>query len=272
MGDNRSDTIPERIGAESCPVSFADIGKHTDAQPAVIAEIAGRDSIAATVAVCLEERHGTILPSIAQAPTERGDLDILFENVDLLRSRLAGTGWTIRDPCLTTSPALFRALASRPAQFVADRFGVGSPCIACHLHFHVLRGFLCIDSGIAIVVSGERSDHDGRMKANQSPMALEAYRHVLGSIGVDLVMPLEGVRSGNDISALAGAEWAQSDRQLSCVFSGSDCHDLLDPPAPSGLGRYLDDFLVPLGMKMLDAYASGRRDFVGVCEDFLRDG
>jgi hypothetical protein len=133
-----------------------------------IVEIAGRDSVAAAVAAVREHGYRTLVPTIAFTGTETGDRQAPMRAVRVLRG-LLGERVHVREPIALSDPALWSAMNARPAAEIQQRFGVYSPCLACHLYLHLLRVPLAWSEDGAPVIAGERETHDGRIKLSQTP-------------------------------------------------------------------------------------------------------
>jgi len=230
-----------------------------DAGKLAIAEIAGRDSIAATLAGVASLGIETIVPTAVYTGTEYGDWSVLFDSVDHLRRRLADTPVVISDLILLGSPRLWGALNGRHMARLAEEFGYCTPCVGCHLYLHIVRVPLAWALGASKIISGERESHDGRVKINQTAQALDAYASVIAEAGIELVMPIRQIASGEDVEGLLGEGWAEGDRQLSCVLSKNyvdgDGAVVFDK---DGFGRFLERFIVPAGRATIESWRSGR--------------
>ena len=219
-----------------------------------IAEIAGRDSIAAAVVAVRESGFRTILPTVVHTGTEYGDHDAPFRAVERLRLEL-GDEVQVLPLVSLSSPGLWAALNGRFASVISGTFGVSSPCLACHLYMHLARVPLALALGGAPVIAGERDSHGGHTKLSQTPLGIDASIRVLSHAGIDLLEPVRHVRDGATITSLAGGAWAAGDGQLRCVHSGNyialDGSVAYDELAYS---RYLHRFLEPAGFAVIDAW------------------
>jgi hypothetical protein len=218
-----------------------------------IAEIAGRDSVAAAVASVRERAFDTVLPTTVYTNTEYGDESA----PEQARYRLAGL---VEDDALVHglvhlgSPKLWAALNGRFAQIIQERFGIYSPCLACHLYMHLCRVPLSRLLGRAPVIAGERDTHDGRVKLSQTTRSIDASVSVLAHAGIELLQPIRGA-SGADVERLIRDGWEQEARQLECVLSGNylDGHGnaVYDEAA---FDTYAEGFLEPAGRAIVDAW------------------
>lgn len=222
-----------------------------------IAEIAGRDSVAAAIAAVRQRRFTRLLPTIALTGTETGDRKAPLRTVDTL-ARLLGDSCEVLEPVTLTDPTLWAAMNARYAAVIRTRFGTWSPCLACHLYLHLLRVPVSWDAGNAPVIAGERDSHDGRIKLSQLPAGIDASIRVLGYSGVELIAPIR-YASGAEVSELVGSGWAQGGGQLDCVLSGNymdfDGSARHDEEAYEG---YLAGFFEPVGRAIIDAWRAER--------------
>ncbi len=218
-----------------------------------IAEIAGRDSVAAAVAAVREHRFTRVLPTIALTGTETGDAEAPLRAVDTLRS-LLGDACEVLDPVYLQEPRLWSALNARFAAEVSTRWGVSSPCLACHLYLHLLRVPLAWELGDVPVIAGERDTHDGRIKLSQTTGSIDAAIRVLAYAEIELLQPIRHA-SGDEVAELVGGTWDEGGEQLGCLLSGN--YVTLDGSVSfdeTGYERYLAEFFEPVGRAVVDAW------------------
>lgn len=224
-----------------------------------IAEIAGRDSVAAAIVAVRERGFTQLLPTIALTGTETGDPQAPLRAVDTL-SRLLGEECQVLEPLTLTDPPLWAAMNARYAAGVRSRYGSWSPCLACHLYLHLLRVPVSWDRGGAPVIAGERDTHDGRLKLSQLSAGIDASIRVLARADVELIEPIRHA-SGADVAGVVGEDWKQDGGQLGCVLSGnyveldgSVRHD------DAEYERYVSGFFEPVGDAIVDAWRAERDD------------
>ncbi|MDO8847074.1 MAG: hypothetical protein Q7W51_01620 [Coriobacteriia bacterium] len=222
-----------------------------------IVEIAGRDSIAAAVAAVRDHSFRTLVPTVAYTGTETGDRGAPGRAVGVLRG-LLDNRVTIREPLALSDPALWSAMNARPAAELQRRFGICSPCLACHLYLHLLRVPLAWSNDNAPVISGERNSHNGRIKLSQTPASIAAAERVLAYAGVQLLQPVQ-YATGEEIAELVDAGWDEEPGQLSCQlagnyvnFDGSVTYD------EARYERYLAEYFEPVGRAVIDAWRAER--------------
>ncbi|MCX7794851.1 MAG: hypothetical protein N2257_10690 [Thermodesulfovibrionales bacterium] len=195
----------------------------------VIAEIAGRDSIAAVIRACEIRKIEAIIPTIAYTGTEYGDWDVPFEKINFLKDRLKSRGIKVFEPVLLGAPRFWWRLCGRYSVEFSKRYGFYSHCVGCHLYLHAIRIPLTKILDIKIVVGGERESHDGRLKVNQIGVALDAYVSFMKRFGIELFLPLRFIRSGKEIEKIIGSHWDEGKEQLHCVLSKNYLNDKDEP-------------------------------------------
>lgn len=220
-----------------------------------IVAIAGRDSIAAAVTAVREHGFTALQPTSVATSTEYGDTDAPLEAVALLRETL-GDEADVLDPIRIGSPRLWAALNGRFAGELLARYGIASPCLACHLYVHLARVPLSWALGMTPVVTGERDTHDGRLKLSQTAASIDAEVRVLARAGVELLTPVRQASTTEVAEVVPG--WANGTRELECVHAGN--YRALDgsvslPAEP--YGRYLAEFFEPAGLAVVEAWRSG---------------
>jgi hypothetical protein len=223
----------------------------------LIAQIAGRDSVAAAVAAVRDRGFTSVLPTIAFTGTETGDFEAPRRAVETLRLLLTDEA-PVLEPITVSNPELWRAMNACCEMAIQQRYGVSSPCLACHLYLHLLRVPISWDHDDAPVCSGERETHDGRIKLSQTSASIDAATRVLAYAGVELLEPVRAM-SGDDVAVLAGDGWAQGARQLRCEYSGN----YVGPDGTvryeeDGYARYLAEFFEPVGLAVVDAWRAER--------------
>lgn len=220
-----------------------------------IAEVAGRDSVAAAIRVARVRPFHAILPTVAFTGTEFGDWRIFLRQVDLMRDLLEPLGTKVLSPLFLGDPSFWRELCGSPVLQCVERFGFFSPCIGCHLYFHALRIPLAKKFGISFVISGERERHDGRIKINQVAEALNAYSGFASRFGVSLLLPLRHVASGQAVQEIVGNDHPEVQDQMQCVLSGNYRDNRGEVPIPGdAVARFLKEFALPLAEAQVRGY------------------
>lgn len=200
-------------------LSESEINEIRNFKDSAIAEIAGRDSVAAVIRACKIRKLCAIIPTIAYTGTEYGDWNIPFEKTEFLRDRLKEMGIKVYAPVLLGSPRFWWKLCGRYSVEFSKKYGFYSHCVGCHLYLHAIRIPLAKILNCEIVIGGERESHNGRLKVNQIGVALDVYISFMKKFGVELFLPLRLIRSGKKIEEIIGSHWDEGKEQLECVLS-----------------------------------------------------
>lgn len=219
-----------------------------------IVEIAGRDSVAAAVAAVRDRGFRTLLATAVFTGTEYGD-DGTPQRAARMLEGIVGEDAVVLPLVRLGSPALWAALNGRFASVLLERYGIFSPCLACHLYMHLCRVPLSWLLGNVPVIAGERDAHGERVKLSQTPSGIDACVRVLARAGVELVEPIRHVREAQGIVDLVGEGWEQGARQLGCVLGGN--YVGLDGEVrydELGYARYVRGFLEPAGRAIVEEW------------------
>ena len=236
-----------------------------------IAEIAGRDSVAAAVLAVREHGFTALLPTSVATGTEYGEETAPDQAVERLAS-LVGPGVEVLPSLRLGSPRLWAALNGRFASVISERYHVFSPCLACHLYMHLARVPLARAAGGVPVIAGEREFHGARVKLSQTGLGIDACVRVLGRAGVELLEPIRKVRDSETIVEIVGAGWSGGSRQLCCVHSGN--YTALDGSVAYdelAYTRYVHGFMEPAGTAIVEAWQeTAEPDYEAIVRSLLR--
>jgi len=197
----------------------ATVRKIRETQNVAIAEIAGRDSIAAVIQACEVRAVQGIVPTIAYTGTEYGDLKVPLEKIEVLKGILKQKKVVLFKPVILGSPKFWWELCGRYVTHLFNLYGFFSHCIGCHLYLHAIRIPLAKKLHSSLIIGGERESHDGRTKINQIAVALDAYQGFMSKFNIELYLPLRHIKSGTEIESIIGSVWDEGDEQLECVLS-----------------------------------------------------
>jgi hypothetical protein len=221
----------------------------------IIVEMAGRDSIAAAIKATSMISVKAIIPTIAYSGTEFGSWEILLKKTAFLKERLKYFDIKVFDPVFLGDARLWRVLCGRYTTHLFKRFDFYTPCVGCHLYLHVLRIPLAKMLGCKRVIGGERETHDGKIKLNQIGIALDAYINLLQKFGIELVLPLRHVKSGNDVESIIGQHWEEGEEQVQCIMSNN--YREVDGSAvyvENSIKRYFDEFAFNIAERAISSY------------------
>jgi hypothetical protein len=232
--------------------------------------MAGRDSVAAAVQTAAAGEYTDFIPTYACTGTEFGDWHSVSDAVDRLAKRLPGV--RIHKLIVLGSARFWQALNGRFMSELISRYRFFTPCIGCHFYLHASRIPLSLLLGRAPVIAGERERHDGAVKVNQTPAALNGYESLFSAFDVPLFLPLRRVESGKEVEEILGFRWAQDNEQLGCVLSGN--YRKLDGEvaiSASQIHSYVEEFALPASRNIVNAYVKGRiPDHLQIAADLLR--
>ncbi len=224
---------------------------HNYDKSTVIGEFSGRDSVAAILKAYESDDVNFILPIATFAGTEYGNYDVIYENYLHLKERvnvLFGDSKVLYPLIEYNREDIWAIMNGRTAGALTSKNQFYSPCIGCHLYFHLTKlPFAKELSGI--IISGERESHDGRIKVNQLGQTLDVYTSVLKSLGFELRMPLRHMDDGDAVESLIGWAWKEGLSHPECVLSGNyrdrDGRAVYDE---TGLISLLNDYVKPAGL------------------------
>ncbi len=265
---------PERLCLD--PWELEPIVASFSNKKAAIAELAGRDSIAAAMKVLEEKEVEMLLPVYTYTGTEYGSFGYLESAVEWLKERL-GSG-RVGNLVLLGSPKFWHALNGRWVRELIRRYGFYTPCIGCHVYLHASRIPLAKALGVKSIISGEREFHDGRKKINQISLAISAYRFLLARFDVTLLTPLVKIKSTAQIDEMIGTNWSEMGDQLQCVLS-ANYRDAMGNLhfGPNHLDRdrilgYLSEFTLPIASRIIEGLLRGGRvDYSRIAREVLEE-
>lgn len=234
----------------------------------VIAEMAGRDSVAALVKYCEELDVDRIVPTYVFTGTEYGEFSLIERNLDFAKGKLPEINFS--DLVVLRNTELWRSINGRFISHMVENFGFYSPCPGCHLFLHLIRLPLYFGEGVSALISGEREYHLDCVKFSQRREFLDVFREVLASANANLEMPLRFVRNDEDIERLLGSSWGEDERQMSCLFSrnyfvGKSSKEFEEKE----ISKYVDDFLKPVGKLLAKMIVGSDGEYMKALEEFL---
>ncbi len=222
-----------------------------------LVEIAGRDSIAAAVKWVQDHNFTDLLPTYAYTGTEYGPWDTVNQALLRLKTRLSKV--RIHPLIVLGSPNFWKALNGAFISELVSRYGFYTPCIGCHLYLHAVRIPLALSLGNVPIISGERERHNGSVKINQVSEALNSYKKMSETFGVQLLLPLRNIDQGKEIETILKRNWHEGKEQLHCCLSGN--YLSIDGSVEMNrtqVVRYLNDFAIPCTKKIIREYISGQ--------------
>lgn len=232
-----------------------------------IAEISGRDSIAAALKFIMDGGGDDILPVADDIPPQYGDFNEAFSPVFWLRKKAEEYGARVHSLIFIKEHELYKTLVAKYMREVISHYGFYTPCIPCHMYFHTIRAPLVKALGGSKIIGGERDSHDGRIKPSQIPMAIDYYKKAVRELGSRLVLPLRHIVNTKEIISFTYEE----DTQLSCMFK--ELHGDLSQSIMQNTGklrRFLEEFVMPINLKLIRALTTDENaDIPKLANEFM---
>jgi hypothetical protein len=190
----------------------------SDHQATYLAEIAGKDSIAA-ILKATQNCHITNLIGVGVLHRSFfGNEDEPIEHFKHISTRKSSLKIEKTEFLYLDVRNLFDQLIIRPMAIIQKNFHYYSPCPACHLFFHMMRIPVARKLKIKTFITGERNYHGERKKLNQLPEVLSLYKSLLKKEGIELVQPLKDIKQDNEIFDILGSKWISA-KPFKCSFS-----------------------------------------------------
>jgi hypothetical protein len=222
-----------------------------------LVEIAGRDSIAAAVKSIQEYGFTDLLPTYVYTGTEYGPWDIVNQALLRLKSRLPKV--RVHPLIVLGSPDFWKVLNGAFISELLSIYGFYTPCIGCHVYLHAIRIPLALLLGNIPMISGERERHNGSVKINQILEALDLYKSLTETFGIQLLLPLRKITRSQEIEAILQMDWQESKEQLYCCLSGNyRSVDGSVEMTETQVVRFLNEFAIPCTEKIVREYISGK--------------
>lgn len=218
----------------------------------ILVEIAGKDSVAAILPVLKRKNVSEIICIGINHQGFYGNKSEPYEHYIQIKQLLFQEYPTVKWEFYYLDVSnLFNSVIIRPMAIIQKHFHHYSPCPPCHLFFHMIRIPILDHLGIDILVSGERSAHENKLKLNQIPEVLDLFARFLSEHGKILCQPLKNVSQDEAIFEFLGDSW-QNAQPYKCIFSGNyfDENNQIFHDIPELL-KALKEFYFPLYTKIV---------------------
>ncbi len=196
------------------PTNFLDSSEY------YIAEVAGKDSIAAIVQIAKNVKNFSILGIGINHRSFFGNLNEPLEHFEYITTNKSKFTLTNTQFMYLDVSSLFDLLIVRTMAIVQKYFHYYSPCPACHLFFHMMRVPIARHLSISRFITGERDFHGTRKKLNQLPEILDLFKELLEREKIHLLQPLKSITQDKEIFTLLGKDWSSA-TPYKCSFSGN---------------------------------------------------
>jgi hypothetical protein len=232
-----------------------------------IAEISGRDSIAAALKLIKEGKETEILPVADDVPPQYGNMNEAFSPIFWLQKEAKKHGAKVHDLVIVKEHELYSTLTAKYSREMIKRYGFYTPCMPCHLYFHSIRAVLITALGGTRVIGGERDSHDGKMKPSQVPTAIDYYIKAVKELGGELILPLRNIDKTQDIIDFTYEE----NTQLSCMFKRT-FKDLSESIMrdETRIKKFFEEFAMPLNLKLMKELTTNENvDVIKTADEFV---
>lgn len=221
-----------------------------------IAEIAGKDSIAAVHKVMREHSADFIIPTIVYTRTEYGDLSAYTKSINYLAECGKRYGVSVGETVNLHDEILWNHICVRYQNQLFSKYSFFTPCIMCHLFAHLLRVPLYLQQNGSGIITGERYSHNGTLKADQQYDTIRCFRTLFSSYGIPLIQPFIDVEDTNVIDKeICDYSYFSNINDVKCILSGNMTgYVLSDHEYLYRLKQYLDTFIEPVGQYLLQCY------------------
>jgi hypothetical protein len=186
-----------------------------------IADISGIDSIAALVTVLRQNEHSIIIPTIVDVACEYGDKWNEFNRIyKELCFAFNACNRRVLPAIILDVNELWHRIVSNSIQTVVRNVQFYSPCIGCHLTFHLARIRLAQHLNVKFVVSGERELHGQKEKINQLDFVLDFFNSIYDSASITHLQPVRKVIISEDLKQLV-SRYNISPVKVKCLLAGN---------------------------------------------------
>jgi len=213
----------------------------------IIAELAGKDSIAAIIKYAEKNKNSFILPTVVKIPSEENRYEDLFDYYKKLQGYIELKGSHMYTPLILNATKYWWDL-NKSIKKINDNYKFYTPCIACHALLHLIRIPLAKQYSNKII-TGERLSHNGKFKINQNKLVLNVYNDMFSYYNIKLVQPLLNIKSSNKIDLMLSEFHTQYNisqiEYMSCFLSNNFRIDSEDDLAQYNITEYCYQYLIP---------------------------
>lgn len=227
-----------------------------------IAEIAGRDSLAAIIKAIKDNNIRKIYPTALFHKGLYGNSHIASRNVKFLADFTKEQQLICKiEPLISIDiSSVFNSTIIKCLTIVQKYFNFFVPCIPCHLLLHLIRIPIAKQLNLNQIISGEREFHGDLVKLNQKAEILDLFKKLMKSQEIELIQPVRNVIKGRRISSILEGRWDNEEEQYRCIFSGSYrdeygriIHDLKQ------IKQQINEFYYPIILKIIDYISSNHK-------------
>jgi hypothetical protein len=218
-----------------------------------IAEIAGKDSIAAVLKAIKEKQIEWLVGIGLYHRAIYGNINQPADNFEKLINMPLFKEITNHSFIYLDISDLFEQLIIRNTAVVQKHFHYFNPCPACHLLFHMIRIPLARFYNIDFIITGEREFHDNIQKLNQLPEILSLFKFLIEKTNIELVQPIRKIKNDSEVYKILGNVWQSNITPSKCIFSKSYYDEQSKIPFDLNLViSSLNEFYFPLFTSVID--------------------
>lgn len=221
-----------------------------------IAEIAGKDSVAAIHKFMAKGMVDKLIPTIVYTGTEYGNNTTYFESINYLIQ--CGQEYDIQfdEPIQLHDEQLWNFLCIKYQHQFNIKYGFYTPCIMCHLFTHLLRIPILLKTNSIGIITGERFSHKGTLKANQHPITIECFNKLFNKYNISLIQPVADISDTKIIDQeIEDYTGFSNFNDIKCILSGNlNIFSNFDNNMLQQLQRYLNEVIFPVGKYVLDCF------------------
>lgn len=158
----------------------------------IIVELAGRDSVVSLIKFAEDVQTGqAFVLTVVKSPPEENTPFILNLG-EILRIHLESMGHRVIEmvDIQDTTEYWMRLLNVNTGGKYKDIY---APCIACHALCHLMRLPILRKFESNTILTGERLNHQGVIKSNQSIKILDIYDEIFDRFGIKFLRPLKDI-------------------------------------------------------------------------------
>ncbi len=234
-----------------------------------IAEISGKDSVAAVHKFIQEAKVDKIIPTIVKIGTEYGDNCSFLNSVSYLKECAKEYNIIFGETVLLHDEKLWNSICIKPQYKLQKKFGFFTPCIMCHLFAHLLRIPILLKYKGYGIITGERFSHEGKLKVNQHPLTIKCFNSLFNKYKISLIQPLINIADTNIVDKeIEDYALLSHVNDVKCILSDNlEDFSLLTDDNLFQLQEYLDKYIYPIGDYILGSFLGQ----FPICYDSLRD-
>ena len=238
-----------------------------------IAEIAGKDSIAAVLSFAKAHKKINIIPTVVLTGTEYGDLKSYDKTIYFLKDTLKYYDVTIKDTVYLQDGSFWNLLNAKYQYSLFKRFGIYAPCITCHMYTHLIRIPVYKKYNAKGIITGERISHSGKIKLNQHYLTISAFDEIFMNSEINMERPLLLIEDVDVIDQLIdNEEILRHTNDVKCVMSGNLSEFILENSNNTHLlKKYLKEYVIPVGLFCVEQYLYSSKLHKEEIEDIIKE-